>query len=330
MRVLLLGGTGHIGHYLTQHFVRDEAEVIVVARGQTSTANPNGQAARAAFWDQVRLLSLERAEAERRIGNNGETEWQTMLRTVNADLVIDLIAYHAESVRQTIEAIRGTARHYIVIGSGWRFGAPRTLPTCEDDPANPQSDYGREKQAMWELLQREFLAGGLAGTQIDPPAIQGAPKVPNCPTGLRLLEVQQEIAAGQQISIPGTGETILGMVHAADVAQLVILAANQRDRAAGEAFNVAGAYGLTYNGLFEFTRTLFGSRAEAVHLPLAEFERRYPERTSRHHTLYHQLLSAEKARRVLGFAPQWDVYDALRAGFQYWIEAGKLRAKLTG
>lgn len=92
--------------------------------------------------------------------------------------MIDLIAYHVESVRQTVEAIRGTARHYILIGSGWRFGAPRTLPTREDDPANPQSDYGREKQAMWELLRRAFQTNGFAGTQIDPPAIQGAPKIP--------------------------------------------------------------------------------------------------------------------------------------------------------
>lgn len=328
MRVLILGGTGHIGHSLTQHYANDGAEVIVAARGQTATISPDGRENRAAFWDRVRMISLDRAVAERRVDASGRTEWQAMLNAVRADLVIDLIAYHLESVRQTIEAIRGTARHYIVIGTGWRFGAPRSLPTREDDPALPQSDYGREKQAIRELLLSEFQTNGFAGTQIDPPAIQGAPKIPNCPTGLRLLEVHQEIADGKEIIIPGTGETLLGLVHVADVAQMVILAAAQRDRAAGEAFNAAGDSGMTYNGLFEFTRELFGSRATASHLSLDEFEKHHPQRTSRHHTLYHQLLSNEKSKRVLGFRPQWDSREALVDGFRYLVNTGRLRGKI--
>jgi len=73
---------------------------------------------------------------------------------------------------------------------------------------------------------------------------------------------------------------------------------------------------------------LFGSKAEAEHAPLDEFERLRPERTSRHHTLYHQLLSNEKAKRVLGFAPRNDLHEMLRENFAWLIRNGRLRATL--
>lgn len=70
MRVLILGGTGHIGHYLARHFAGDGAAVVVIARGQTATASPDGNEQRAPFWDRVRLISLDRAVAESRVSSN--------------------------------------------------------------------------------------------------------------------------------------------------------------------------------------------------------------------------------------------------------------------
>jgi nucleoside-diphosphate-sugar epimerase len=329
MRVLIIGGTGHIGRYLVRHFVKAKAEVVVIARGATGLGAPREEGGGADFWDGVRLLKLDRDAAERKpLGDGAQTEWQAALSEIAAEVVIDLVAFRAESARQTVEAVRRRAQHFINIGTGWRFGEPHTLPTREDDTPRPRSLYGEQKQAMWELLRREFVEHGFATTQLDPPAIQGAPKVPNTPTGLRLLEVHQEIADGKIIQIPGTGETILGMVHVADVAGLVIQAVEQRDRAAGEVFNVASDCGFTYNGLFYFLRELFGSQAEAEHVPLDEFERLHPERASRHHTLYHQLLSNEKAKRVLGFAPRNDLRDMLRENFAWLVRRGRLNAAL--
>jgi len=328
MRVLIIGGTGHIGRYLVRHFVQQKAEVIVIARGLTSLGQPGEDSGNTTYWENVRLLSLDRDQAENKVVSGGQTEWQVMLGEIAAEVVIDLVAFRVESTRQTIAAIRRHAKHFINIGTGWRFGETHTLPTREEEPPRPRSSYGEQKQAMWELIRREFEVDGFAGTQLDPPAIQGAPKVPNTPTGLRLLEVHQEIADGKTILIPGSGETLLGMVHVTDVAQLVLLALEQRDRAAGEVFNVTSASGFTYNGLFYFLRELFGSRAEAEHVSLDEFERLHPERTSRHHTLYHQLLSNEKAKRVLGFAPRNDLHEILRENFWYLVKQGRLNAGL--
>ena len=315
MRVLIIGGSGHIGGYLAQYFAGCGQEIVVLSRGIQPLPDVQG----------VRLITVDRAAAEAEPAPDGiRTRWQSLLQEISADCVVDLIAYEASSTRQTLAAIRGRARHFVNIGSGWRFGEPATLPTREDDPPRPRCHYGEQKQAMWEAIEREFRENGLAGTQIDPPAIQGAPKVPNGPTGLRLLEVHQGIADGIAVRIPGTGETILGMVYVADVARMVVLAIEQRDRAAGQAFNVSCGRGITYNGLFELIREFCGSEATCEHVPLDEFEKLYPQRTSRHHTLYHQLLSGDKARRVLGFEPSVDLETAVRDNLQYLVDAGKL------
>jgi nucleoside-diphosphate-sugar epimerase len=314
MRVLLIGGSGHIGGYLAAHFAGRGDEVVILARGCQPV--PHG----------ARLVAVDRAAAEAEPAADGvRTRWQALIEEIAADCVVDLIAYEASSTVQTLAAVRRRARHFINIGSGWRLGEPATLPTREDDLARPRCHYGEQKQAMWEAIRREFQENGLAATQIDPPAIQGPPKIPNGPTGLRLAEVHQEIADGATVGIPGTGETILGMVHVADVARLVALAVDQRDRAAGEVFNVTSGRGITYNGLFALIRDFCGSESTCEHMPLDEFEKLHPDRTSRHHTLYHQLLCGEKARRVLGFEPSVDLEDAVRESLQYQVNCGRLR-----
>ena len=316
MRVLLIGGSGHIGGYLAAHFAARGDEVVIVARGRLPV--PQG----------ARLVQVDRAAAEAEPAADGVgTRWQALLEEIAADCVVDLIAYEVSNTLQTLAAVRRRARHFVNIGSGWRFGEPATLPTREDDPARPRCHYGEQKQAMWEAIRREFEENGLAATQIDPPAIQGPPKIPNGPTGLRLPEVHQEIADGAAVRIPGTGETILGMVHATDVARLVAMAVEQRDRAAGEAFNASSGQGITYNGLFGLIRDFCGSDARCEHVPLDEFEKLHPERTGRHHTLYHQLLCGEKARRVLGFEPSVALADAVRESLQYQVDCGRLKVR---
>jgi hypothetical protein len=49
---------------------------------------------------------------------------------------------------------------------------------------------------------------------------------------------------------------------------------------------------------------------------------------SRHHTLYHQLLSNERAKRVLGLTPRNDLPEVLRENFAWLARQGRLKATL--
>jgi nucleoside-diphosphate-sugar epimerase len=110
MRVLLIGGSGPIGGYLTSHFGGCGHEVVVLSRGMQAVPERS----------RVRPIAVDRVAAEAQPAPHGvRTLWQALLEEVAADCVVDLIAYEASSARQTLAAIRGCARHFVNIGSGW-------------------------------------------------------------------------------------------------------------------------------------------------------------------------------------------------------------------
>ncbi|MEM2687859.1 MAG: NAD-dependent epimerase/dehydratase family protein, partial [Thermoproteota archaeon] len=84
MKVLVIGGTGHIGSYLVPRLVLRGYEVQVLAR------NPRpryGGADTEALWSRVEWIVADRIMEEK----NGL--WGKRMAAVDADVVIDLICY---------------------------------------------------------------------------------------------------------------------------------------------------------------------------------------------------------------------------------------------
>lgn len=65
---------------------------------------------------------------------------------MNADVVIDLITFKAESTYQMVEALKGTnLSHYLFCASIWAHGHATIVPAPEDLPRHPLEDYGINK-----------------------------------------------------------------------------------------------------------------------------------------------------------------------------------------
>jgi len=95
MRVVVLGGTGHIGTYLVPRLVNGGHEVMVVSRGLRRQYQQHGA------WTHVRLVQLNR-EAEEALGTFGGH-----VRDLAPDVVADMICFTLESARQLVEALQG-------------------------------------------------------------------------------------------------------------------------------------------------------------------------------------------------------------------------------
>src|SRR5262252_9391217 len=88
MRVAIIGGSGHIGSYLTPRLVEAGHSVLCVSRGlrQPYVAH--------AAWKRVESVLLDR-DAEEAAGRFG-----AKVRDLDPDCVIDLTAYTRESTQQ--------------------------------------------------------------------------------------------------------------------------------------------------------------------------------------------------------------------------------------
>src|SRR3712207_1959093 len=139
MRVVVIGGSGHVGSFLVPRLVRAGHEVVNLTRG-----------ARAPYiedeaWSQVEQVPVDRA-AEDAAGTFGER-----VAALAADVVVDMICFTPDSAAALVESLRGRIGHLIHCGTIWRYGLSVKQPMREDDTSPPFGAYGTQKAAIAEL-----------------------------------------------------------------------------------------------------------------------------------------------------------------------------------
>src|SRR6476620_1279607 len=94
MRIVVVGGTGHVGTYLVPRLVNAGHDVVVASRGKREPYWPHP------LWSAVRRIEIDRM-AEDAAGTFG-----ARIAAVEADAVIDLICFTPASAQQLVEALR--------------------------------------------------------------------------------------------------------------------------------------------------------------------------------------------------------------------------------
>src|SRR5260370_19979317 len=118
MRVIVIGGSGHIGTYLTPRLVEEGHNVICVSRSQREPYLPH------VAWREVELRTIDRAS----------TNFGSVIRGLKPDVVIDLICYTLESAQLLVEALRGEVRQFLHCGTVSVHGPALEVPVTEDQP----------------------------------------------------------------------------------------------------------------------------------------------------------------------------------------------------
>ncbi|MEO3886481.1 NAD-dependent epimerase/dehydratase family protein [Nonomuraea sp. B5E05] len=140
MRVVVIGGSGHIGTYLIPRLVDAGHDVVAVSRGERQPYTPH------AAWRQVEQVTADRT-AEEADGSFGRR-----VAELDGDVVIDLICFTEASARHLAQALDGRVRQFLHCGTIWVHGPSTRVPTTEDRPRRPIAEYGRQKAAYlpWE------------------------------------------------------------------------------------------------------------------------------------------------------------------------------------
>lgn len=316
MRVVVIGGTGHVGTYLIPRLVMAGHDVIVLTRGQREPYLPH------ATWKSVQKIVVNRV-AEDAAGIFGER-----VRDMKPDVVIDMICFKPESARQLVEALRGQVQHFLHCGTIWVHGHSTQVPTTEDQPRKPFGDYGIQKAAIEAYLLAEARRNGFPATVFHPGHIVGCGWAPLNPAGHFNTEVFVKLAKGEELALPNFGLETVHHVHADDVAQIVVKAMANWRAAVGESFHAVSPSALTLRGYAEAMAAWFGQPARLKFLPWEEWKKTVSEQDAKHtwdHIAHSPNCSIEKAKRLLDYRPRYTSLEAVCESVQWLIASGRLR-----
>jgi nucleoside-diphosphate-sugar epimerase len=313
MKVVIIGGTGHIGSYLSPMLVEAGHSVTCIARGEHKPYREH------AAWRSISYARIDRT-AEEAAGTFGEH-----VAKLGGEAVIDLTCYHPESAKQLADALHGKVDHLLHCGTIWVHGPSSTVPTTEDEPRRPFGDYGIRKAAIEAWFLAQARATGLPVTVLHPGHLVGPGWNPVNPAGNFNPEVFAALMRGDEVRIPNFGMETLNHVHAADVAQAFLLALEHRSAALGESFHVVAAKALTLRGYAEQMAERFGQPARLRFLTWDEWKSGASERDARvteDHLRHSPNCSIQKAQKLLGYAPRYASIDAVKESVDWMIEHG--------
>lgn len=315
MRVVIIGGSGHIGTYLVPMLVELGHEVINLTRGQSQPYLPH------AAWNSVQSVVIDR-QSEDQAGTFGER-----IRSLQADIVIDLICFTEASARQLVEALRGEVQHFLHCGTIWIYGHSTQVPATEDQPRHPFGEYGIQKAAIEAYLLREARVNGFPATALHPGHIVGPGYAPLNPAGHFTPEVFVRFARGEPLTLPNFGMETVHHVHAADVAQAFVKAITHHSASIGESFHTVSPAALTLRGYAEAVAGWFGKEAKLEFLPWEEWRKTVSEAEATatwEHISRSPNASIAKAQRLLDYQPRYTSLQAVYEAVMWLVERRRI------
>jgi nucleoside-diphosphate-sugar epimerase len=312
VKVVVIGGTGHIGTYLVPRLAEAGHEVTVVSRKRREPYQP------LAAWSAVKRVTLDRG-AEEAAGRFGSA-----IREMQPDVVMDLICFTLESCRHLVDALKGNVSHFLHCGTMWVHGPSITIPVTEEQPRKPFGDYGIQKAAIESYLLKEARQSGFPATALHPGHIVGPGWIPVNPQGNFDPQVFSALAAGEELTLPNLGMETVHHVHADDVAQVFMQAMVYWSASVGQSFHVVSPAAINLRGYAEAVSGWFGREPRLRFLPWDEWKKTVSEGDAGatwDHIAHSPCGSIAKAERLLDYRPRYSslqaVYEAVRS-----MEAG--------
>jgi CDP-glucose 4,6-dehydratase len=310
---LVTGGTGLVGGWLVKRLVAAGADVTCIIRDWI----PQSELSASGALSKVKVVRGDICEDGLLERTLGEHEIRTVIHLA-AQTIVPIanrnpLSTFETNVRGTwllLEACRRSplAQQIVIASSDKAYGDQEKLPYTEETPLQGQHPYDVSKSCA------DLISNAYAVTYKSPVVIT---RCGNFYGGgdlnwNRIIPGSiRSILRGERPVIRSDGKFIRDYFYVEDGAEAYMLLAEalaQNPELAGHAFNFSNEIQVNVLDLVDRVRKVMGTNLEPVVLNQAN------------HEIRHQYLSAEKARRVLGWKPLFDLDEGLRRTVQWYRE----------
>lgn len=321
MAVLILGGAGYIGSHMVDHLINKGKEKVVVVDNLV-TGHKQAVHHDAVFYE----------------GDLSDKEFMRQVFKENSDIdaVIHFAAFSlvGESMTDPLKYFNNNTsgmisllevmnecgvKNIVFSSTAATYGVPEEIPIKESTPQRPINPYGDSKLMMETIMKWSDQAYGIKFVALryfnvagdKPDGSIGEDHRPES----HLVPIILEVANGkrEKIMIFGDdyntpdGTNIRDYVHPFDLADAHILAVDYlRNGGISDAFNLGSSTGFSNLEMVEVARKVTG---HPIPLEIASRRAGDPDVL---------IASSEKARRVLGWEPQFDSVEKIITSAWAW------------
>lgn len=325
MRVLVTGATGFLGGHLIEEMANGPHVPVCAHRRGSDTR-------------KIDELGLEKAVLDL-------TDRASMLSALKGvDAVVHLAAYYTFTGRKEQYEkvnVKGTGdlldacrelgvKRFIYCSSTEAMGPIDFPPGDEDSPLHPQYEYGRSKAKAEELVR----SSGLDWTILRPSGIYGPSNVDD--VAYYFITSFKGFASK---FIIGSGKNYIQFVHVKDVVQGFVKTLD-RPASIGHTYIITQARPYTYEEVYRVLANIFQQKeprwrvprglAKLMMLPIEGFnlligrENFLYRRETVNSVTSDRAFKIDRARRDLGYEPEYDLPEGMAETVAWYRENGHL------
>jgi len=330
MKVLITGITGFIGAHLALELLKKKSYELV-----------------GTFRDKEKALMYEKQGIEMRKADLLKPDSLKDI-TKDVDVVVHLaglmrfhdpwnLLYDHNVKATTIiaeDALQYGVQHFIYSSSTEAIGPVTSIPGDETSPYYPTYEYGKTKQIAEIWLKEKQHTAGLPLTILRPTGVYGPGDV------YVTLSTVRAVVNKKLRFLPGKGGTYIHFTYVDDISQGIQKTIEKPKQSIGETFILASDAFITYKEMFTIVADLLDVPPPSRSIPMSlakaylsvvqwNNNRKGIDDFVMHTSLIdtmrtNRAYSNAKAKRILGFSPQYDYTKGMKKTIDWYKEKNLL------